>query len=86
MTNTMTMTEMLAAIIGGKQAVPTAEALLKRYQSLPRMADAPIEELTAFDGAGKATAERLKVSLSLSKQMLRDAAAKETIKSAAHVM
>jgi DNA repair protein RadC len=68
----LSLTEILAILIGtgvsGKSVLQVAQDLLSSFGSLPALADASVEELSALKGLGKAKAIQLKAAFALAKQ------------------
>ncbi len=60
------LSELLAAVIGGTQQIEIAEALLARFSGdLQRIYHAPIQQIASIHGLGESTAVKLKAALAL---------------------
>ena len=60
------LSELLAAVIGGTQQIEIAEALLARFGGeLTRIYHAPTQQIASVHGLGESTATRLKAALAL---------------------
>jgi DNA repair protein RadC len=60
------LSELLAAVIGGTQQIEIAEALLARFGGeLARVYHAPTQQIASVHGLGESTAVRLKAALAL---------------------
>ena len=60
------LSELLAAAIGGTQQIEIAEALLARFSGdLQRIYHAPIQQIASIHGLGESTAVKLKAALAL---------------------
>jgi DNA repair protein RadC len=60
------LSELLAAVIGGTQQIEIAEALLARFGGeLTRIDHAPTQQIASVHGLGESTATRLKAALAL---------------------
>ncbi len=60
------MSELLAAVIGGTQQIEIADALLARFSGdLQRIYHAPTRQIASIHGLGESTAVRLKAALAL---------------------
>ena len=68
----VSLTELLAAVIGGTNQLELAERLVVRYQVLSDLFNAPLAELQQFSGVGHATAARIKAALELGKRLVHE--------------
>lgn len=68
----VSLTELLAAVVGGSCQLELAERLLVRYRTLSALFQAPTAELEQFAGIGNATAARLKAALELGKRLVQE--------------
>lgn len=60
------LSELLAAVIGGTQQIEIADALLARFTGdLQRIYHAPIQQIASIHGLGESTAVKLKAALAL---------------------
>ena len=60
------LSELLAAVVGGTQQIEIADALLARFSGdLQRIYHAPIQQIASVHGLGESTAVRLKAALAL---------------------
>ncbi|MBT7072189.1 MAG: DNA repair protein RadC [Anaerolineae bacterium] len=60
------LSELLAAVIGGTQQIEISEALLARFSGdLQRIYHAPIQQIASIHGLGESTAVKLKAALAL---------------------
>jgi DNA repair protein RadC len=60
------LSELLAAVVGGTQQIEIAEALLARFSGdLQRIYHAPIQQIASIHGLGESTAVKLKAALAL---------------------
>ena len=60
------LSELLAAVIGGTQQIEIADALLARFTGdLQRIYHAPIQQIASVHGLGESTAVKIKAALSL---------------------
>mgnify|MGYP000200459872 FL=1 len=60
------LSELMAAVIGGTQQIEIAEALLARFSGdLQRIYHAPIQQIASIHGLGESTAVKLKAALAL---------------------
>jgi DNA repair protein RadC len=60
------LSELLAAVIGGTQQLEIADALLARFTGdLQRIYHAPVQQIASIHGLGESTAIRLKAALAL---------------------
>ena len=62
--------ELLAILLATPHAITDAEHILGQFGSLPGLAQCTIDELTATDGLGDATAARIKAALELGRRLL----------------
>ena len=62
------LVELLAVLVGGKEQIEVAEALLGRFGSIRRLHQAHISEIADINGIGQSTAVRLKAALALGKK------------------
>ena len=69
---TCTLTELLAALIGGQQQVEIAEILLRRFGSLRAIRAASASEIAQISGIGQQTAARLISALELGKRLVTE--------------
>lgn len=69
---TCTLTELLAALIGGQQQVEIAEKLLRRFGSLRAIRAASASEIAQISGIGQQTAARLISALELGKRLVTE--------------
>ena len=66
----VSMTELLASIIGGSKQLETATWLVAKYKTFAALSRAPLVELQSIPGLGKALAARLKAALELGRRLL----------------
>ncbi len=60
------LSELLAAVIGGTQQIEIADALLARFSgNLQRIYHAPVQQIAGIPGLGESTAVKLKAALAL---------------------
>jgi len=69
---TCTLTELLAALIGGQQQVEIAEKLMRRFGSLRAIRSASASEIAQISGIGQQTAARLISALELGKRLVTE--------------
>jgi DNA repair protein RadC len=69
-TSTASLTELLAALIGGAKAMDTAGQLINRFGDVHGLDSALAEELAALPGMGLATATRIKAAMALGRRLL----------------
>lgn len=69
---TCTLTELLAALIGGQQQVEIAEKLMRRFGSLRAIRAASASEIAQISGIGQQTAARLISALELGKRLVTE--------------
>jgi DNA repair protein RadC len=62
--------ELVAVLIGGSQALETAQRLLTVFGSLHKIARAPVTDLSKLQGVGPTAAVRLKAALEISRRLL----------------
>jgi DNA repair protein RadC len=75
--------ELIAALLGGQQALETAQRLLAAFGSLHAIARAACGELTAIQGVRMPAALRLKAALEISRRLLLPDAERPQIRSPA---
>ena len=66
------LVELLAALLGGRRQIETAQALLARFGSEQRLARATADELAGVAGIGPAQAARLLAALELGRRFLAE--------------
>lgn len=71
-TQSVSLTELLAAVIGGAGQLEVAERLVVRYQALSALVHAPLAELQQLTGVGHATAARIKAALELGRRLIQE--------------
>ncbi len=71
--NTSSLTETLAALIGGSKALETAQRLVSRFGDVHTLDQALPDELAAVPGMGLATATRIKAAMALGRRLLAPA-------------
>ncbi len=69
---TCTLTELLAALIGGQQQVEIAEKLIQKYGCLRAIRAASASEIAEISGIGQQTASRLISALELGKRLVTE--------------
>jgi DNA repair protein RadC len=80
----VSLTELLAAAIGGSRQIEIAQALLQRYDTLADIARVSPQELAQVDGLGPARAAALKAALELGRRLtLEEVGEKPQIRSPA---
>ena len=65
----VSLTELLAALIGGARQLEIAETLITRYQTIRNISIASIHEMATIKGLGISSAVRLKAALELGKRL-----------------
>lgn len=68
------LSELLAAIVGGPHQIEIAHALLERFGDITAIANAPVEELALVDRLGKARSAALKAALEMGRRLQMEAA------------
>ena len=68
--NAVSLTELLASLVGGARQLEIADALVARHGSIHDIARASVVELSAIKGLGRSGAARLKAALELSRRLL----------------
>jgi DNA repair protein RadC len=63
------LTELLAAVVGGSHQIEIARALLARFGDVTSIAHAPVEELAQVDRLGKARSAALKAALEIGRRL-----------------
>ncbi len=79
------LADLLAVLIGGANAHVASERLLARFGQASELDAAPVDELAAVQGVGRATAGRIKAALALGRRLLEPAEERVTIRSPADV-
>ena len=69
--DTCSLAELLAVIIGGSTQIEAAEWLLSRFGSIRKIAQAHVDEIARVPGIGNQTALRLKAALALGRKLLQ---------------
>ncbi len=78
------LSELLAAVIGGTQQIEIADALLARFTGdLQRIYHAPIQQIAAVHGLGESTAVKLKAALALGLRLCEPPAERPVVTSPA---
>ena len=68
----LSLSELLAAIVGGARQLEVADQILVHYQTLSALYQASTIELEQFAGIGHATAARLKAGLEIGKRLIEE--------------
>ena len=66
----VSLTELLAVLVGGARQLEIADQMVARYQGVHEIAKAPVAELCAVKGVGRRSAVRLKAALELGRRLL----------------
>ena len=78
------LSELLAAVIGGAQQIEIADALLARFTGdLQRIYHAPIQQIASVHGLGESTAVKIKAALSLGLRLCEPPAERPVVNSPA---
>lgn len=70
--DSVSLTELLATVIGGEHQIEAAQTLLALYGSLNALAQAPIQELVRVEGVGQSRAAALKAALALGARLVAE--------------
>ncbi|MFZ5915608.1 MAG: RadC family protein [Chloroflexota bacterium] len=68
----VSLTELLASLVGGAHQLEVADALVARYQTVGDIARAPVAELSTIKNLGESGAARLKAALELGRRLLTE--------------
>jgi len=68
--DSVSLAELLAAVIGGERQVEAAHALLAKYGSLTALAQADIQDLSRVNGVGPSRAAALQAALALGARLV----------------
>jgi DNA repair protein RadC len=66
----VSLTELLASLVGGAHQLEIADTLVARYQTVGDIARAPVAELSTIKSLGATSAARLKAALELGRRLL----------------